>query len=370
MARQVYLRRALTMAGWTAALLLFFWLFGPVLLPFLVGYGVARAAAPAIQTLQKKMKLPRCLAAALCVSAIYLFLVGVIWIVGLLLYDQICGFASALPALASSLTLPAARLRQKLLSVALCFPDGIGRALTASIEEFFQSGAGLPARLYQWIFDFVKKLVSMLPSFGLFLVTAVLSSFMLAAQLEELQTFWKQKAPRHWQQRLVSVGSWIKTTIGSWFQTQLRLMAINSVALTGGLLLLRVDYALLFGLLIAVVDSLPVFGSGTILIPWALLQFVRGDVVQALGLLGLYAAVTLLRTTLEPRLLGRQMGLNPLLTLLSMYTGFHFFGVIGMIFAPMVVMLGKQFWEHAEKQFDNSKGTPHNKGTSNGRSDS
>ncbi len=369
MSKKVYMRRALTLVAWTIGVWLILWFLGPVLLPFLVGYGIAKAAAPAVGTLKERLKLPRWLAAALCVTAIYAFLIGILWIVGLLLYEQISAFAAALPGLVNSLTGPAARIRQQLLTIARRFPDGIGRALVSSIEEFFQNGAGLPARLYQWIFDFVKGLVSKLPSFGLFLVTAILSSFMLAAQLEEFQTFWKQKAPKQWQQRFSSVGGWIKTTLGSWFRTQLRLMAINSVVLTGGLLLLRVDYALLFGLLIALVDSLPVFGSGTILIPWALLQLAKGDFVRALGLLGLYAAASLLRTTLEPRLLGRQMGLSPLLTLLSIYTGFHFFGVVGMIVAPMIMMLGKQFWDHAEKQIDNSKGTPDNKDTSNGRSD-
>ena len=79
------------------------------------------------------------------------------------------------------------------------------------------------------------------------------------------------------------------------------------------------------------------------LIPWALLRFLQRATAQGVGLLCIYGAAALIRTALEPRLLGRQLGLNPLLTLAAIYTGFHFFGVVGMVLFPMLAMLAKQF---------------------------
>ena len=83
------------------------------------------------------------------------------------------------------------------------------------------------------------------------------------------------------------------------------------------------EYALLFALLITIIDALPVFGTGTVLIPWSMAQFLRGDTRCGVGLLLLYAVAALTRQALEPRLVGKQVGLNPVLTLLALYTGFR-----------------------------------------------
>ena len=102
------------------------------------------------------------------------------------------------------------------------------------------------------------------------------------------------------------------------------------------------------GALIAVVDALPVLGSGTVLLPWAAVSLLRGSGGLALGLTVTYAAAAFARSALEPRLLGRQIGLPPLLTLLSLYAGYRLFGLAGMILLPLAVLLAKQVWELAE----------------------
>ena len=102
------------------------------------------------------------------------------------------------------------------------------------------------------------------------------------------------------------------------------------------------------GALIAVVDALPVLGSGTVLLPWAAVSLLRGSGGLAIGLTVTYAAAAFARSALEPRLLGRQIGLPPLLTLLSLYAGYRLFGLAGMILLPLAVLLAKQVWELAE----------------------
>ena len=112
--------------------------------------------------------------------------------------------------------------------------------------------------------------------------------------------------------------------------------------------LLRQRYALLLAALIAAVDALPVFGVGTVLLPWAAVALLRGETAAGLGLLLTYGAASLTRTALEPRFLGRQIGLSPLLTLASMYAGFRLYGILGMILLPVAVILAKQIYELAE----------------------
>ena len=119
-------------------------------------------------------------------------------------------------------------------------------------------------------------------------------------------------------------------------------MLITFGELAVGFLLLRVDLALLLAALVALVDALPVFGTGTVLLPWAVLALLGGETGLALGLLALYAAVSFVRSLLEPKLVGGKVGLPPLAALLAMYVGFRAFGVAGMILSPLAAILIKQ----------------------------
>ena len=340
----------LIMTGAILGAWLFLWLLGPVLLPFVLGFLMARAADPVIQGLQRRLRLPRWAAAGLCITAIYTVLILGLWLLCRILCREAQGFLQSLPALAQSLSGPVQRLEARLLALADRFPDGIGKALEQGVSDFFRSGAGLGGKLYNWLFSFASAVLMKLPDIALFLLTAVLSSFMLASELPRLQTLWQKKAPQSWQRRVEAVVRKLKDTLGSWLQAQLKLMTVTFLLLTAGLLVLQVDYPLLFGLAIALIDALPVFGSGTVLIPWGLMQFLRGKTFLGVGLLCLYGAAALTRTALEPRMLGKQMGLDPLLTLLALYAGYHFLGVLGMILFPIGALLAKQFWDHMEKK--------------------
>ena len=110
---------------------------------------------------------------------------------------------------------------------------------------------------------------------------------------------------------------------------------------TVGFLLLRISYGPLWAALVALVDAVPLLGTGTVLIPWALVEVLRGNYFMAAGLTGIYVATAVTRAVLEPRLVGRQLGLDPLLTLLALYAGYQIWGILGMIAAPMLATVVK-----------------------------
>lgn len=320
-------------------LLRFLW---PVLLPFALGLIPAKAAERAIARLQSRLTMPRWAAVLLCVGLFYLLFFLLLWMLSSLLFRELEGFFHALPALAGSLTGPVHRLEAALLRLASRFPDGIGAALEQWTVEFFRSGAGLGTKLYDNVFALASALLRKMPDIALFFLTALLSGFMLAAELPQLQALWRKKAPKLWQEKWQLVLDKLKGTLLGWIKAQGKLMLITFLVLTAGFLILGLDYPLLFGSAIALIDALPVLGSGLILIPWSLLQFLAGNTFRGVGLLCVYGAAALIRTAMEPRLLGRQMGLDPLLTLLALYAGYHFFGILGMILFPMGAMFIKQ----------------------------
>ena len=127
-----------------------------------------------------------------------------------------------------------------------------------------------------------------------------------------------------------------------WLRSELLLIFTTFVILLLGFWWLKIDFALLAAFFIALVDALPVLGTGMILIPWSLISFLTGDTGRSLSLLMLYGAAMLVHSLLEPRLLAGQADLPAITTLLAMYLGYHFLGVGGMILLPILLVLIKQ----------------------------
>ena len=109
-----------------------------------------------------------------------------------------------------------------------------------------------------------------------------------------------------------------------------------------GFFLLGVPGKLVMALLTALVDAVPLLGTGTVLVPWALVSFLSGEPVRAVGLLGVYVTALLTRSALEPKLLGRQLGLDPLAALVALYIGFRLWGFGGMILAPILTVTARE----------------------------
>ena len=137
-------------------------------------------------------------------------------------------------------------------------------------------------------------------------------------------------------QRYLPMVQKLKQSLWGWLKAQLTLSGLCFFLVCTGLLILGVDYAPAWALAIALVDAIPVLGTGTILIPWALAGLLQGNHVLSLGLLGIYLCAMLSRTVLEPRLVGKQLGIDPLMTLMALYIGYRIWGFGGMLLSPML----------------------------------
>ena len=134
----------------------------------------------------------------------------------------------------------------------------------------------------------------------------------------------------------------LRRVLGGWLRAQLKLMVVTFVLLLTGFLLLGIQMPLVLALTVALLDALPLLGTGTVLIPWGLLAMASGSLRRGTVLLLLYGLAALTRNVLEPRLLGSQLGLSPLLTLLAIYAGYRAFGFGGMLLLPILTMLGAE----------------------------
>ena len=168
------------------------------------------------------------------------------------------------------------------------------------------------------------------------------NAFLISAKLPKIRRFFLRHIPRERLRTILAAGKRIRLTLGRWLMAQAKLTGISFLILFLGFVLLRIPYALLWALVVAVLDALPVLGTGIVLLPWALLRLLEGDTVMAVGLLGLYGAAALIRSALEPKLVGRQLGLDPLLTLAAVYVGYRIWGIGGILLAPVMAVAAAQ----------------------------
>lgn len=137
----------------------------------------------------------------------------------------------------------------------------------------------------------------------------------------------------------------------AYLKTQGILILLIGGLCTVGLYLIKNEYALLFGIGIAVFDAFPILGSGLILVPWSLVKLLGRDLTGAIILLLVYLLCQCIRQVLEPKLLGNGIGINPLMTLGAIYMGIRLFGILGVILGPVAVVILKTLWtEIGEKK--------------------
>lgn len=339
---------ALSVLAGIVLLWVFFRFLLGVFLPFFIALAISAAVEKPAGFLREKARLSPPVASFFCVLPVLAALgVGIFFLCRGLL-NELTRFIRELPSLAQSAAVPLQRLEEKLFALADRLPDGIGSGLHAGLERFFESGAGLGTRLYDGLFSFASDFLSKLPATVLFLVTTILASFMFGPELPKLRTWVQKKLPADRLTRIKAVLERLKASLGAWLKAQLKLMGVTFVIVTLGLMLLHTEFPLLMSFLITLVDALPVFGTGTILLPWAVLMFLRGKTRTGVGFAIVYAVAALTRQALEPRLVGKGLGLNPLFTLAALYVGFRVMGVGGLILFPIAAIFIKQLYDHAD----------------------
>lgn len=315
----------------------------PWLAPFLAAGVLAWLLEPAVGWLIRLVRLPRRWAAALCVLGAAGLAGGLGALLAWRLWYELVALLGRMPSLLTQLSAWVEQGEVWLYRLFVALPAELREPAREAVEGAVRGVLAFPAWAGETLAGWAGGLLTALPSAGLFLFTAFLAAYFLLAGRPGLQAAARQ-LPVVWQERLRRWRRAASGAAGSWLRAQGLLILLTYGEIAVGLLVLRVEPALLLAGLIALVDALPIFGSGAVLLPWSLGALLAGRIPLGLGLIVLYGVVTLVRGVLEPRLLGKRIGLPPLVSLVSMYVGFQIFGVLGMILMPVLAMMGWQIW--------------------------
>lgn len=306
--------------------------------PLLTAWALAAGLEPAVGFLTRR-RWPRSAAAGLCtLTALGLLL----WGLTALLFRGLNAAAEltrALPTAMEALSLRIAALERLMEAHIRSAPEPAAQLFERTLSVLAEGAAALPGQLSRSLVSLLSRIAQASPDTFLFLVTAALGTYFISASFPTVNAFLLAQLPDTLRRRVTGLGADLKSGFGGLLRAQLMLMGICFFELLTAFLLLRVRAAAMLAGVTALIDALPVFGTGAVLVPWALYCLLVGQSRRGLGLLLTWGLTELVRNAARAKLLGDQIGLNPLTSLLSVYVGWRVGGVGGMLLFPLGMMV-------------------------------
>ncbi|CAM3062193.1 sporulation integral membrane protein YtvI [Streptobacillus ratti] len=194
------------------------------------------------------------------------------------------------------------------------------------------------------IANYVLSLTLKLPALFIHVIITVTATFLMAGDIKIVHNFFEQQFPKSWLEKVKQIKVNVVEVAYQYLKAQLILISLCFTELIVGLSIINIfvssiNYVFLISTLIALFDALPIFGAGGILVPWTVYCLVTGNYFLGLSILFLYLFIAGMRMTLEPRILSKNLSINPLLSLISLFIGFKMFGVVGFLFGPIILTI-------------------------------
>lgn len=296
-------------------------------------------ANPLVKFLEKRLKLVRKHSSVLIVIVVLGAVIGLLYLLISKLVFEMSGLIRDLPQIYEMVKLELEEVYANLDHIFARLPLGIQEALARLNENL----GGYISELIQKIaFPTVTvagNVAKGIPAALVYSIVVILSSYFFIVERDKIFLFWKRIVPNWVLEYYNFFRKDVKRLIGGYFLAQFRIMFVVAVILAVGFLILDIKYGLLLAVLIAILDFLPLFGTGTALFPWALVKLLSGEYAFAAGLILLYVLTQVVRQIIQPKIVGDSMGLPPLMTLLFLYLGFRLRGISGMILAVPIGMI-------------------------------
>lgn len=308
-------------------------------MPFVMGAILALIANPIVKMLEEHMKVRRKAGTAFTIVVVIGLVVLALY--GLLnfLWNQASGFMDNLPQLWESFQTEIAGVAAKFQVLYNRIPVDLRRewdTITGSVEDY---AGKVMESLSSPTVEMVGNIAMNVPNAIISVVMALLSAYFFVAEKDQVMHVWQKYAPYSVKSKWNIICKSLKKSFGGYLVAQLKIEACMYILLIAGLSLAGVNYVALVALGIAILDLLPVFGTGTILIPWAIIKLFGGNYIQAVIFLALWGIGQLVRQLIQPHFVGDSLGMPTLPTLFLLYIGWKLNGVLGMIIAVPVALV-------------------------------
>ena len=325
-------------------------------MPFIIAFVIALVIEPGIRYLMKKTNLSRKM------SSIIIFLLAFSVIIGSITWGIV--------TLISESTNLLQTLNISIDKAYTQIQDKIGKieitkiSISSNVYNFMQDASkDILVKTSNWLTDFLTKFINVItsiPTIGIYTVITILSLYFICTDRIYMLDFMEYHMPSKWVQKIAIHIREITKNLGGYLKAEFILIFVSFSISVVGLYIFKfmgmnVTYPLLIALAIAFVDALPILGAGTVIVPWAIIASLNGDIRLGVSLTILWIIMSIVRQLLTPKIVSGKIGIHPIFTIIAMYTGYRVSGVIGLLIGPIVLIILKSiFANKLEEGISNS----------------
>lgn len=338
-----------------------------VCMPFVIAFVVAAALQKPKNFLVKKTPLKNGLASGICVLLTIIIFLVLISLIGVRVASEVKGFIDYIVIQLRDIDKVIDNIEAWLLNLISSLPEFLRKTFNESVSELFvkirEAAAGDSEQLageitgglsgnfsVSWItapLSGVISTASKLPSMLIAVIISIVACCFMTSEFPAIINLIKIQFPENKRDDLRRAKVILKDSLSKMAKAYLLIMLVTFAEMSVGLTILRFigvfesNYIIIIAVVIAIVDIIPVLGTGTVVIPWAIYSFIIGNIGMGIGLVVIYAVVSVLRQVIEPKLVAGQLGLSPIVTIAALYFGLKIFGVLGMFVMPLLVIMLK-----------------------------
>lgn len=312
--------------------------------PFAVAFILSLIANPVVRFMDRKLKIKRKLGSAIVIIVVIALLVGLLYLLILMIIREALRFIEDIPEIVVQITKLMERLSTRFVRLYQTMPDGIQDV----IDDMSQNGKGYLSSFLEGVEvpSFVKA-QGYLKNIGnavFMAIITVLATYFLIADHDNMRETAKRFFPESIQNGYSLISRNFKTAVGGYFKAQFKIMGILVIMMFVAFTVLEIGYAFLLALVIGLIDLLPVFGTGIVFWPWAIIDFINGNYLRAIVILVLYLVCQIIKQVLQPKMVGDSIGISPFLALLFMFIGYRIQGFLGLIFGIPIGLVFISFY--------------------------
>lgn len=333
---------------WVILGIIVFFLAGKIFIfytPFLIAYIISLIIEPLIKLVCKKTDWSRKASSIIVLVTIFTILISIITWGVISLVSETTNLLSGL---------------NTYLEKAINFVQGLFSRIDLNKFEFSKEvskiGESTATNFLNTITNFIKNTlnkilnyITSIPTILIYVVITILATYFITSDKFYILDRMEHHLSKKMVGKLITHTKKITTSLGGYLKAELILIAISFIIVLIGLNIfyligMNVEYPILMAILIGFVDALPILGAGTIMVPWSIMLFLNKDISLSLSILGLFILISVVKQLLEPKIVSNKIGIHPIFTLISMYTGFKIIGILGLLIGPIILIILKNIF--------------------------
>lgn len=308
-------------------------------LPLIIGVFIAILVDPIVNFIEKKLRINRGFVVGVVLTLIFCLSGYIFTLVITRLTFELSKLIHALPNYYYYYNMIFDKINLYFIYFSSRIPDEILDYVKNNFNQILSIMTGYISKIYSFLMEKIAMLPNLFVNLFIFIIFIFLFSFFLSKDKSNILRFIKSILPDSLQEKVKKVQIEVFISFIRMIKAQIILVIISTTITILGFYILKVDYALTLGLICGLLDILPLLGPSIIFIPWIIFSVIMGNINFALGLLLLYVIMIGSRQIFQAKIIGQNLGIDPLLTLISLYLGIEVFGFWGLFIGPLVVVI-------------------------------